>query len=193
MDETPVEYLDPGRGRTRLGYFWTYAKPGGDVLFHWETSRAADCLCKVLPADFTGALQCDGFGVYASFVREHPQPLTSVACWAHTRRKFYEAREGSPKIIGWFLHQIQLLIQVESNLRAQGAGLKLRAATRLAHSRMNMKRKRHNVKPITLMHTARGPRRYAFNRMIQRKVAEVIQASQGESSTFEVGTTPGFT
>ena len=140
VDETPIEYLDPGRGRTGLGYFWTYAKPGGDVLFHWETSRAAECLGKVLPADFTGTLQCDGYAVYATFAREHPQPVTLAACWAHTRRKFHEAREEFPKISGWFLHQIQLLYQVESCLRDQSAGPKLRAAVRAAHSQMIVKR-----------------------------------------------------
>ena len=140
VDETPMEYLDPGRGRTGLGYLWTCAKPGGDVLFHWETSRAADCLGKVLPADFTGTLQCDGYAAYATFARKHPHPVTLAACWAHARRKFHEAREESPKISGWFLRQIQLLYQVESCLRDRGAGPKLRAAVRGAHSRMIVKR-----------------------------------------------------
>ena len=34
IDETPVGYLDPGRGKTGQGYLWTCAKPGGDVVFH---------------------------------------------------------------------------------------------------------------------------------------------------------------
>jgi len=140
VDETPIEYLDPGRGRTGQGYLWTCAKPGGDVLFHWETSRAADCLGKVLSADFTGTLQCDGYAAYATFARKHPHPVTLAACWAHARRKFHEAREEYPKISGWFLHQIQLLYQVESHLRDQAAGPKLRAAARAAHSRMIVKR-----------------------------------------------------
>jgi transposase len=32
VDETPVEYLEPGHGKTRQGYFWTCSRPGGDVV-----------------------------------------------------------------------------------------------------------------------------------------------------------------
>ncbi len=29
IDETPIEYLAPGHGETKLGYLWTCARPGG--------------------------------------------------------------------------------------------------------------------------------------------------------------------
>ena len=135
VDETPVDYLDPGRGKTGQGYLWTCASPRGDVVFHWETSRAASCLDKVLPVDFTGTLQCDGYAAYPSFVRQHPQPVMLAGCWAHVRRRFYDAREQSPKVTGWFLRQIQLLYQVEAALREKNAGPKLRAALRAGASR----------------------------------------------------------
>jgi transposase len=35
VDETPINYLDPGNGKTRQGYLWTGSRPGGDV---WITS-----------------------------------------------------------------------------------------------------------------------------------------------------------
>ena len=80
-----------GNTRKRLcgtgqGYLWTCAKPGGDVLFHWETSRSADCLAKVLPADITGTPQCDGYAAYATFARKHPHPVTLGACAAKVLR-----------------------------------------------------------------------------------------------------------
>jgi transposase len=40
VDETPIRYLAPGHGRTKLGYLWTYGAPHGDVIFHWEPSGA---------------------------------------------------------------------------------------------------------------------------------------------------------
>ena len=58
VDETPIRYLAPGHGRTKLGYLWTCGAPRGDVVFHWETSRAATCLEKIIPVDFSGVLQC---------------------------------------------------------------------------------------------------------------------------------------
>jgi transposase len=63
VDETPVDYLVPGQGKTGQGYLWTCIRPGADVLFHWATSRAAACLENIIPVDFTGTLQCDGFSV----------------------------------------------------------------------------------------------------------------------------------
>ncbi len=33
IDETPIEYLAPGNGRTKLGYMWTCTRPGGDTVF----------------------------------------------------------------------------------------------------------------------------------------------------------------
>jgi transposase len=58
VDETPIEYLEPGHGQTRQGYFWTCSRPGGDVVFRWETSRAAACLNHVIPVGFTECKQC---------------------------------------------------------------------------------------------------------------------------------------
>jgi transposase len=49
IDETPIRYLSPGNGQTKLGYFWTALSPGGDVVYHWETSRA-ECLKNVIAA-----------------------------------------------------------------------------------------------------------------------------------------------
>jgi transposase len=65
VDETPIRYLAPGHGKTKLGYLWTCGAPRGDVVFHWETSRAATCLDKIIPVDFSGTIQCDGYEAYA--------------------------------------------------------------------------------------------------------------------------------
>ena len=140
VDETPIEYLDPGRGKTGQGWLWTASRPGGDVVFQWETSRAASCLDDILPADFTGILQCDGYGAYPAFVRDRPRPIKLAGCWAHVRRKFHEARGQSPKPGGWFLGQIQHLYRIEAMLRGQNAGPKLRAAVRAGQSRMVVER-----------------------------------------------------
>ena len=140
VDETPVDYLDPGGGRTGQGYLWVCAAPRGDVVFHWATSRATECLAEVLPVDFTGTVQCDGYAAYPAFARPHPRPLTLAGCWAHVRRKFHDARDQSPKLSGWFLRQLQHLYQVEAQLRMKKAGPKLHAAVRASNSRMIVER-----------------------------------------------------
>jgi hypothetical protein len=105
------------------------------VFFRWETSRATACLDKVVPANFTGTLQCDGYAAYRAFANRRGQTIELAGCWAHVRRKFYEAMESSPKTAGWIVRQIQQLYQVESALREHRAGPKLRAAVRAHQSR----------------------------------------------------------
>lgn len=135
VDETPVNYLEPGHGRTKQGYLWTGSRPQGDVFFRWETSRATACLDNVVPANFTGTLQCDGYPAYRAFANHRGQTIELAGCWAHVRRKFYEAIESSPKTAGWLVRQIQHLYQVEAGLREHRAGPKLRAAVRAHQSR----------------------------------------------------------
>lgn len=133
VDETPVDYLAPGQGKTGQGYLWTCSRPGGDVLFHWATSRAGSCLDNLIPVDFTGTLQCDGYSAYRAFAGRR-NGIELAGCWAHVRRKFYEALESSPRTAGWLLRQVQALYQVEARLRQHRAGPRLRQAVRSAES-----------------------------------------------------------
>ena len=140
VDETPIDYLEPGNGKTRQGYLWTGSRPKADVFFHWETSRATACLDNVIPSTFTGTIQCDGYAAYRAFANGRGQTITLAGCWAHVRRKFYEAPESSPRLAGWLLNQIQQLYRTEARLREHRAGPSLRAAVRASESRPVIKR-----------------------------------------------------
>lgn len=135
IDETPVNYLEPGFGRTRQGYFWTSSRPGGDVFYHWETSRSTDCLANVIPVDFSGTVQCDGYAAYRAFANERNGSIVLAGCWAHVRRKFYEALEQSSRTTAWIVRQIQQLYAIEAGLRERQAGPQLRQAVRAHQSR----------------------------------------------------------
>ncbi|MEQ2005703.1 MAG: IS66 family transposase [Limisphaerales bacterium] len=135
VDETPVKYLEPGHGRARQGYLWTGSRPGGDVFYRWETSRATACLDNLVPVDFRGTLQCDGYAAYRAFANGRSCAIELAGCWAHVRRKFYEALEATPRTAGWIVRQIQHLYRVEAALREQRAGPQLRAAVRAHQSR----------------------------------------------------------
>ena len=140
VDETPIRYLAPGNGQTKLGYLWTTHKPRGDVIYRWETSRAAKCLENVIPLDFSGSIQCDGYAAYPAFAKTHPAVIELVGCWAHARRGFHEAREHAPQHAGWILRQISALYQVEARLRQERSSAKLRAVARSHQSRPIIKR-----------------------------------------------------
>lgn len=40
IDETPINYPEPGNRRTKTGYLWTSSVPGGSVIYHWQAGRA---------------------------------------------------------------------------------------------------------------------------------------------------------
>lgn len=135
IDETPIRYLVPGNGQTKQGYLWTAHRPRGDVIYRWETSRAAACLDKIVPMDFSGTIQCDGYAAYGAFADRRKSAILLAGCWAHVRRKFYDALEQTPRTAGWLMRQIQHLYRVEARLRQHPAGPKLRQATRAHQSR----------------------------------------------------------
>jgi transposase len=176
VDETPVNYLEPGHGRTKQGYFWTAGCPRGDVFFRWETSRATACLDQVVPPTFTGTLQSDGYAAYRAFVNGRAAVITLAGCWAHVRRKFYEASETAPQMSGWLLRQIQHLYRVEADLRAHRAGPRLRAAVRASHSRPIIER----LEKVLLRLKVRG--RY----LPQSGLAQAIDYALGQWPTLIV-------
>jgi transposase len=134
IDETPIRYLAPGHGQTKLGYLWTCHRPGADSVYAWHPSRAATCLDKIVPADFTGTIQCDGYPAYDAFARTRPGQIELAGCWAHVRRKFFEAHTQGCRRARLVLHLLQNLYRTEAHLRESRAGPKLRALTRARES-----------------------------------------------------------
>jgi len=173
LDETPIDYLEPGHGRTRTGYLWTSNIPGGSVLYHWQPGRDQSGITGLLGEDDPIAplmriIQCDGFSAYPSWARGKPN-ITLMGCHAHVRRKFYEARDQSPKLVGWILRQLGHLYRIEKQLRQTRAGPALRDAVRASESRLihqRLKRlldllgKRRGLLPQSLLGKAV---RYALN------------------------------
>ena len=135
-DETPVKFLRPGSGKAQQGYFWAYRVPGGDTLFDWHGGRGHGCLESFVPENFEGILQCDAYGAYRTFARKR-EGVRLAGCWAHARRKFFEAFESgeSRGQSGWILRQIQHLYRIERRLRNSRAGPAQRQAVRQSESR----------------------------------------------------------
>lgn len=135
LDETPIDYLEPGAGRALKGYLWVGSRPGGDVFFDWHASRAGECLDSIVPIDFQGTVQCDGYDGYNRLARRPDKDIKLAYCWAHVRRKFNDALEGAPRTAAWLIKQIQLLYRIESRLREDKAGPALRQAVRASQSK----------------------------------------------------------
>jgi len=146
IDETPIRYLEPGHGETKLGYLWTCHLPGADTVYFWQISRAAACLEKVVPVEFKGCVQCDGYAGYDAFARTRGASIVLAGCWAHVRRGFMEAREQAPRQAGLILHLLANLYRNEQRLRQRRASPKLRARARELESKPLIKRLHHALR-----------------------------------------------
>jgi hypothetical protein len=121
-DETTAPVLDPGRGRTKTGQLWAYARDdrpwgGSDpplVAYVYAADRKAERPEAHLGA-FAGILQVDGYGGYAALARRRQQ-IVLAFCWAHVRRKFFELAPTSP-VATEVLRRIALLYIVEDDVR----------------------------------------------------------------------------
>jgi len=90
-DETPVQQLDPGTGKTKRAYLWAYRSNDLDpvpriVVFDYQTSRAGKHAQAFL-AGWRGQLMVDDYGGYKELFR---QGVTELGCFAHARRPFFE-------------------------------------------------------------------------------------------------------
>jgi transposase len=111
-DDTPVPVQDKGRGKTKLGRFWVYV---GDedhryAVFDYTPDRTRAGPMEWL-ADYEGYLQADAYAGYDALYATGR--VVQVSCWAHARRKFYEARLTDPgrclQAIAW----IKRLYEIE--------------------------------------------------------------------------------
>jgi transposase len=138
-DETTAPVLDPGRGRTKTGQLWAYARDdrpwGGKdppmVAYVYAADRKGE-RAEAHLGDFAGILQVDGFGGYAALARRRQQ-VSLAFCWSHVRRKFYELADSSP-VATEVLRRIAMLYAIEDQVR--GTSAEQRRAVRAEQARV---------------------------------------------------------
>ena len=128
MDETVAPVLDPGRKKTKTGYFWALARddrpwngedPPG-VAFTYAPGRAGEYAEQILRG-FNGTLQVDGYAGYNRLLKRQEGAIRLAHCWAHARRKLFDvAKSGTTTpIADEGIAQIQALYRVEKETRGQ--------------------------------------------------------------------------
>ena len=90
-DETRVPVQAPGTGQCRKGRIWTYLgdRENPYIVYDYTPDRTRAGPTSWL-AKYKGYLQADAYGGYDGIYRKGD--ITEVACWAHARRKFFDAR-----------------------------------------------------------------------------------------------------
>jgi hypothetical protein len=132
VDETTAPVLDPGRGRTKRGYFWVLARNDRPwrgrappaVVYSYAPGRGGEHAIALLRG-YTGVPQTDAYAAYGK--RADPQrvggPVTLAYCWAHWRRQWFDIAKSSPApIAAEVLQWIAALYQIEAEIRGQDAG-----------------------------------------------------------------------
>lgn len=94
-DETPVKLLQPGLGKTHQAYAWAWRSSDlctteKAVVFDFSKTRSGENARRRLQ-DFGGTLVVDDFSGYKALFAKGK--VIEAACWAHARRKFFEAHK----------------------------------------------------------------------------------------------------
>jgi transposase len=130
VDETVAPVLDPGRGRTKQGYFWAIARDdrpwGGTdppaIAYSYAPGRGAVHGLKLLDG-YRGIVQCDGYAAYKTIADKAPGEAIKLAfCWAHLRRHFFDiAKGGDAPIASEALERIAAIYAIEKTIRGRNA------------------------------------------------------------------------
>ena len=135
-DETPVQMLKPGDGKTHRAYLWAYA-PGAfedikAVVYDFCESRAGEHARKFL-GEWRGSLTCDDFSGYKALIASG---VTEVGCLAHARRKFFDLHASNQSQIAEFaLEQFARVYDIEREVKELDA-----------HQRQKLRQ--HKAKPV---------------------------------------------
>jgi transposase len=116
-DDTPVDVLEPGREGARTGRIWIAI---GDRdhrywVYDFTPDRSGDGPARFFK-DYRGYLQADAYTGYDALFKHGK--VIEVGCWAHVRRKFYEARTTDPHRAHRALAYIRRLYDVEADAQA---------------------------------------------------------------------------
>ena len=123
-DETPVNMLDPGAGKTKRAYIWAYARGSFDaspgVAYDFCVGRGAQYPIAFL-GEWSGTLVRDEYSAYDSVVRLHDR--RAAGCLAHARRKYDELIKDnrSPAlspVATQAVQRIAMIYRVEHEVRA---------------------------------------------------------------------------
>lgn len=128
-DDTPVKVLAPGIGKTKTGRIWAYIKDGrphGDesptaICYFYSPDRREERPVQHLK-DYTGIMHADAYAGYNNLYisdKNKDATIEEAACWAHTRRKFYEITITNDKasIALTVLDAISKLYKIEAEIR----------------------------------------------------------------------------
>jgi transposase len=112
----PVQH----EGHCHQGRLWTYFANGHHpyIVYDFTPTRSSQGPLAWL-GTWKGFLQADAYAGYDKLYARGD--VTEVACWAHARRKYFDAQESDPARSLWMLEMIRRLYAVESEAAGRDA------------------------------------------------------------------------
>lgn len=122
-DDTTLKVLAPGNGKTKTARLWTYVSNGKNhnsnippaICYFYSPDRKGIRPQEHLK-DFKGIFHADAYSGYDGL---YGDDIIESACWAHTRRKFYEVTVTNDKanIANEILIRIGEIYKIEEEIR----------------------------------------------------------------------------
>ena len=161
-DETPIAVqTHDRRGKNHQAYLWQYGCPGGGVVFDYQPGRSRAGPARFL-GKFAGILQTDG---YAAYDAVGGPGMVHAGCWAHARRKFFDAAKANPldaEAVA-LVARCDQLFALDAEARRENKSLSGRhdlrhdkAPALLAALRAEVERTRAHALPASLLSKAAG-------------------------------------
>ena len=109
-----------GPGKMKAAYFWPVIGEQDEICFLYYPSRAAKHVETTLGLQrpHGAVLQSDGYSAYEHYAKK--TGITHAQCWAHARRKIFDARDIEPAQADQALHAIAALYKAEQQIRDDG-------------------------------------------------------------------------
>ena len=112
IDESPVKIQEKVKCTT--GFMWVIVGgEGADPpyrIYDFRENRRHDNVLDIL-AGYQGNLHSDKYGAYEK--QGQQKSVNWCPCWAHIRRKFFEAESGDEILREWVLRKIKYLFMLE--------------------------------------------------------------------------------
>jgi transposase len=118
-DDTPLDMLQEGLGRTKEARMWVYVGGCGPPyrFFDFTEDRRKERPAQILKG-YAGFVQADAYAGY-DHLFVNSDRIVEVGCWAHARRKWDEALSSARLPCTEILLRIRSLYKVEAAIRGE--------------------------------------------------------------------------
>jgi hypothetical protein len=132
-DDTGITVLDPSHANgSRRSFLWAYVGDRDEVVFDFTTGRGREGP-RLFLGDYSGYLQVDAYAGYDVVLKTGR--IVDVGCWAHARRRFFDALAADKENAGHAIAVLRRLYEIERQAKELGLDFSARRELRQREAR----------------------------------------------------------